>query len=277
MSSIDHYLDTIGSVALLDADEERMLGAAVQRGRAARARVDAGARDVALYREIRAGARAAERFVLANTRLVVAIARRYPAFVGLDTEDLIQEGNLGLMHAVEKFDPARGFRFSTYASFWIRQAIGRAINHHASTIRIPEDKVVKLRGALAEAGAPELLQDDLYHLWAMSHVASLDRPVGGDEGVEPMALHELIVLDAFSVEDQVLADLEVAAALEALAALDERPRTILQLRFGLEGAEPMSWPRIGRRVGMSTEAARRLAGRTLEDLRAHLAGFEHAA
>src|SRR5207342_1694098 len=133
--SIGLYLNDIGKVPLLTAEDE----------------LANGKRSVALKNAVAAAAGAKDRFIRSNLRLVVSIARRYPLPQGMDLLDLIQEGNLGLEHAVDKFDWRRGFKFSTYATFWIRQAIGRALDQKASLIRIPGDRSASLRAALRQA------------------------------------------------------------------------------------------------------------------------------
>jgi len=143
--SIGIYLNDIGKVPLLTAEDERVLSRAIEKGREAATKSAAGDKTVAVKRDIREAARAKDRFIRANLRLVVSIARRYPLPQGMDLLDLIQEGNLGLEHAVDKFDWRRGFKFSTYATFWIRQAIGRALDQKASLIRIPGDRSASLR------------------------------------------------------------------------------------------------------------------------------------
>jgi len=130
--SVGQYLNEIGLVPLLTADEERELSQMIERGRDAQARLDAGERARELRKAVAAAAAAKDRFIRANLRLVVSIARRYPLPPSMELLDLIQEGNLGLEHAVDKFDWRKGFKFSTYATFWIRQAIGRALDQKAS-------------------------------------------------------------------------------------------------------------------------------------------------
>ena len=128
-----------------------------------------------------AAAEAKDRFIRANLRLVVSIARRYPLPQGMDLLDLIQEGNLGLEHAVDKFDWRRGFKFSTYATFWIRQAIGRALDQKASLIRIPGDRSASLRAALRQAsGDGETLDQTNAELHRLTTPVSLDKTVGDD-------------------------------------------------------------------------------------------------
>src|SRR5215470_6204165 len=149
--SVGQYLNEIGLVPLLTAEEERELSQIIEKGREAQEQLDAGERGRELQRQVRAAAAAKDRFIRANLRLVVSVARRYPLPPGMELLDLIQEGNLGLEHAVDKFDWRKGFKFSTYATFWIRQAIGRALDQKASLIRIPGDRSASLRAALRQA------------------------------------------------------------------------------------------------------------------------------
>src|SRR5688500_4221333 len=145
--SVGQYLHEIGLVPLLNAQMERELSQKIEAGRDAQARLDAGERKVELKRQVREAARAKDHFIRANLRLVVSIARRYPLPPGMDLLDLIQEGNLGLEHAVDKFDWRKGFKFSTYATFWIRQAIGRAFDQKANLVRLPSERSAQLRAA----------------------------------------------------------------------------------------------------------------------------------
>ena len=141
-------------------------------------------------RAVTDAAAAKDRFIRANLRLVVSIARRYPLPQGMDLGDLIQEGNLGLEHAVDKFDWRRGFKFSTYATFWIRQAIGRALDQKASLVRLPGDRSASLRAALRQAsGDGEELDAENARLHRLSTPVSLDRPVGDDGDTTLVDLH----------------------------------------------------------------------------------------
>src|SRR3954453_12709954 len=137
--SIGLYLNDIGKVPLLTAEDERELSRVIEAGRAAADELANGKGRLPLKTGGASAAGAKDRFTRSTLRLVVSIARRYPLPQGMDLLDLIQEGNLGLEHAVDKFDWRRGFKFSTYATFWIRQAIGRALDQKASLIRIPGD------------------------------------------------------------------------------------------------------------------------------------------
>jgi RNA polymerase primary sigma factor len=179
--SVGQYLHEIGAVPLLDAAKERELSQIIERGREAQNRLNAGEHGVELKRAVRAAAVAKDHFIRANLRLVVSIARRYPLPAGMDLLDLVQEGNLGLEHAVDKFDWRKGFKFSTYATFWIRQSIGRALDQKASLVRIPGEKSAELRAALRyNNGEADGLSSEFAELHRISSVASLDRRVGDD-------------------------------------------------------------------------------------------------
>ena len=159
--SLTLYLESVGQHDLLTAAEEIELGQQIEEGRQAAARLESGravppAEAVALRRAVRRGEEARERFISANLRLVVANARRYAGAAGIDLVDLVQEGNLGLIRAVEKFDWRKGFKFSTYATWWIRQAIARAIADKGRLVRIPvhlHDTLAAVRGAASGLSA----------------------------------------------------------------------------------------------------------------------------
>src|SRR6188768_3738334 len=183
--SVGLYLNEIGMVPLLTASEEIELSQVIEAGVAARARRDAGESGSELDAAINAAATAKDRFIRANLRLVVSVARRYPIPQGMELLDLIQEGNLGLEHAVDKFDWRKGFKFSTYATFWIRQSIGRALDQKASLIRLPGDRSAALRAALrAVSGDGDELDEEHARLHRLTTPTSLDRTVGDDDGSE---------------------------------------------------------------------------------------------
>src|SRR4051795_7909463 len=183
--SVGQYLHEIGLVPLLDAQKERELSQIIERGRDAQARLDGGERKAELKRAVRDAARAKDHFIRANLRLVVSIARRYPLPPGMDLLDLIQEGNLGLEHAVDKFDWRKGFKFSTYATFWIRQSIGRALDQKASLVRLPSERSAQLRAALRQvSGDGDELDAEHARLHRLTTPTSLDRVVGDDDSNE---------------------------------------------------------------------------------------------
>ena len=263
--SVGQYLNEIGLVPLLTADEERELSQMIERGREARARLDAGERGRELRKAVAAAAAAKDRFIRANLRLVVSIARRYPLPPSMELLDLIQEGNLGLEHAVDKFDWRKGFKFSTYATFWIRQAIGRALDQKASLVRLPGDRSASLRAALRQAsGDGEELDDENARLYRLTTPTSLDRPVGDDDGSE---LVDLLAADVPTPE-MVLVDREEEQALhDLLGVLDTRARYAVEQRFGLTDGRKRSYREVGEELGVTAEAARRLVKRAVDAVR----------
>ena len=227
--SIGLYLNDIGKVALLTAEDERELSKAIEAGRDAATRLEAGERGAALRRDLRNAATAKDRFIRSNLRLVVSIARRYPLPQGMDLLDLIQEGNLGLEHAVDKFDWRRGFKFSTYATFWIRQAIGRALDQKASLIRIPGDRSASLRAALRQAsGDGETLDAGNAELHRLTTPVSLDKTVGDDGDA---TLGDLMANGQGTPEDAVMAMVDTELLDELLGTLDDRARYAVEARF----------------------------------------------
>ncbi len=263
--AIGLYLNDIGKVALLTAEDERTLSKAIEKGREAAARMEAGERSVQLRKDMKAAAAAKDRFIRANLRLVVSIARRYPLPQGMDLLDLIQEGNLGLEHAVDKFDWRRGFKFSTYATFWIRQAIGRALDQKASLIRIPGDRSANLRAALRQgSGDAEGLSAENAELHRLTTPVSLDKPIGDDGDA---TLGDLVPNHDISPEEAVMSRVEDDMLNGLLNTLDERARYAVEARFGLFGGERKSFREVGEELGVTAEAARRLVSRAVDSLR----------
>ena len=244
---VGQYLNEIGLVSLLTADDERELSQIIERGRKAQARIDAGERKnrQALLGDIRAAAMAMDRFIRSNLRLVVSVARRYPLPNGMELSDLIQEGNLGLEHAVDKFDWRKGFKFSTYATFWIRQAIGRALDQKASLVRLPGDRSASLRAALRQvSGNTDELDEDHARLDRLTRPSSLDKSVGEDDGSE---LVDLVPDANPGPDDMVLTLAESEMLRDLLSLLDERARLAVRLRFGLDDESDDEFCKTGRR------------------------------
>ncbi|MFM9086485.1 MAG: RNA polymerase sigma factor RpoD/SigA [Acidimicrobiia bacterium] len=263
--SIGIYLNEIGKVPLLTAEDERTLSKAIEAGREAQKRIAAGERGAALRADLRNAAKAKDRFIRANLRLVVSIARRYPLPQGMDLLDLIQEGNLGLEHAVDKFDWRRGFKFSTYATFWIRQAIGRALDQKASLIRIPGDRSAMLRAALRQgSGDAEGLSAQNAELHRLTTPVSLDKTIGDDGDA---TLGDLVPNDDVSPEDAVMDMVDTDLLDRLLGTLDERARYAVEARFGLYDGERKSFRQVGEELGVTAEAARRLVSRAVDSLR----------
>ncbi|MGE3619272.1 MAG: RNA polymerase sigma factor RpoD/SigA [Acidimicrobiia bacterium] len=263
--SVGQYLNEIGLVPLLTASEERELSQIIEKGRAAQAEIDAGARRAELRRAVREAAEAKDRFIRANLRLVVSIARRYPLPPSMELLDLVQEGNLGLEHAVDKFDWRKGFKFSTYATFWIRQAIGRALDQKASLVRLPGDRSASLRAALRQvSGDGDELDDENARLYRLTTPTSLDRTVGDDDGSE---LIDLIADDKPGPEDMLDATEENRALGDLLGVLDDRARFAVEQRFGLADGRRRSYREVGDDLGVTAEAARRLVKRAVNTVR----------
>jgi RNA polymerase primary sigma factor len=258
------FLHEVRRYPLLTREEEIELAKAIERG------------------DLEAKAR----LVNSNLRLVISNARKYrgpahPAHHDLPLLDLIQEGILGLIRAAEKFDYRKGFKFSTYATFWIRQAIQRALDNRARTIRIPvhlgqrERKIARAQRELAArlgreptyeevATEAELTIDEVREtLDAARVVTSLDRPVGEEEET---SLGSLLPSDELGPEAEVEISLREEALRRALERLPERERDVVKLRYGVGGDEPTPLTETGRRLGLSQDAVRRLERRALAEL-----------
>jgi RNA polymerase primary sigma factor len=238
--------------------------------------------EVELAKRIERGDREAkDRMINSNLRLVISIAKRYQGR-GLSLLDLVQEGIIGLIRAAEKFDYRRGFKFSTYATWWIRQAVQRGVANKSREIRIPvhiverEQRIARvereLTGRLGRdpsdaevAKAAELSPDQVQEVRdAARAVASLDRPVGEGEGA---ALGELVPGHEESPEQEVTLSLEQEALRRAVADLPERERDVVKLRYGLDGdPDPKSLDEIGRVLGVTRERVRQIESDALNRL-----------
>ena len=284
---VSWYLATIGRIPLLTPAEEIELGNQVQ---AMMALTEDGSREfedgeltTAQRRLLRIGRRAKERMIKANLRLVVSVAKKYQG-KGLELLDLIQEGSLGLERAVEKFDPTRGYKFSTYAFWWIRQSMTRAIACQSRTIRLPvhlSERLTTIRkvsldlahklGAMPSrveiAEAMDIPLDELDSLLRQAlTTSSLDAPVNGEEGRS--FLGDLI---ADSSLDEPLEIVEQRIHHEQLGRwlshLSEQEQHVLRMRFGLEGNERHTLAEIGRLMEVSRERVRQVELKALRKLR----------
>jgi RNA polymerase primary sigma factor len=238
--------------------------------------------EIELAKRIERGDLAAkERMINSNLRLVISVARKYQG-QGLPLGDLIQEGMLGLIRAVEKFDWRKGFKFSTYGTLWIRQAIGRGLANSARTVRLPvhitararkiadaERKLaVELERTPTEAEIAEAVGLPLDEVADIRRAdkgpASLDQGVGEDGET---SLGDLIPNDGPTVEDEVSSELDNTRLREAVDGLPEPEREVLTLRFGLHEEGPVALRETGRRMGLSSERVRQLEDRALRRLR----------
>ena len=263
--SVRLYLREIGKIPLLSNEEEVDLA----------------------YRIVKGDKKAKDKMVEANMRLVVSIAKRYSGR-GLDFLDLIQEGNTGLLRAVEKFDPDKGFKFSTYATWWIRQAITRAIADQARTIRIPVhmvetiNKVLratrKLTNELNREPSVEEIAKEMgmepekvdYVMKIKQDIASLDATVGRDGDDEDSVLGDFIEDEGrVSPEDAAAAQMLKEQIAEILSSLSEREQKVVKLRFGIGGGRPHTLEEVGAEFSVTRERIRQIEAKALSKLRKH--------
>jgi RNA polymerase primary sigma factor len=256
------YLKEIGKVALLTGEQEVSLAKRIERG------------DMAASRAL----------IEANLRLVVSIAKRYQNR-GLQFLDLIQEGNLGLMRAVDKFDYTKGYKFSTYATWWIRQAITRAIADQARTIRVPVhmvetiNKLIRTQRKLAQELGREATHEEIALAMEMTpekvrdvlklnqDPVSLETPVGGEEDSSLADFVEDTVSPLPT--EAVAAKMRKQEVAEILETLSHRERKVLELRFGLRGEEPRTLEEVGQRFGVTRERIRQIEAKTLSKLKSY--------
>jgi RNA polymerase primary sigma factor len=253
------FLNEAGRYKLLTAEEEVELAKRIERG-------DKAAKDL---------------MINSNLRLVVSIAKRYQGH-GLSLLDLIQEGIIGLIRAVEKFDYRKGFKFSTYATWWIRQAVQRGVANKSRTIRIPvhiverEQKIARAERELVLklgrqptdqelAKAAKLPIKQVREVKAAARaVTSLDRPIGDDDSG---AFGDLFAADQARTEEEVEVSLRIETLRKALEGLPAREQEVLKLRYGLDSnEEPLSLEAIGRRLGVTRERVRQIEAAALETL-----------
>ncbi len=284
---VGRYLSDIGQYPLLTAADEIDLAQQIEAGRAAEERLGAEGDDLspaqraALRREIRKAGNAKQRFIQSNLRLVVSIAKRYQS-TGLPLLDLIQEGNLGLIRAVEKFDHRKGFKFSTYATWWIRQAIGRGIADKGRTIRLPSHVVdtlstlSKASGSLLKELGREPTAEELAELTGMAldrvetalaataDVISLSAGIGDDD----TEFGDLLPDDKAEMPfDVAAANLEKVELRNMLHTLSDREREVLELRFGLVGERALTLDEVGRHFDLTRERIRQIEAKALTKLR----------
>ena len=263
--SVRLYLREIGKIPLLNAEEELALAQ----------RVVAGEK------------RAKDKMAEANMRLVVSIAKRYSGR-GLDFLDLIQEGNTGLLRAVEKFDPDKGFKFSTYATWWIRQAITRAIADQARTIRIPVlmvetiNKLLRTQRRMTQELNREPTIEELakelemepekveYVMKIKQDITSLDAGVGRDGDEEDSVLRDFIEdEESATPEESAASQLLKEQVQEILSTLSDREQKIIKMRFGLENGKSHTLEEVGQEFAVTRERIRQIEAKALAKLRKH--------
>lgn len=266
------YLKEIGRVPLLSADEEILLAQ----------QIEAGAKDDASYKEMKAGEKAKQKLIDANLRLVVSIAKRYVGR-GMLFLDLIQEGNLGLIKAVDKFDYTKGYKFSTYATWWIRQAITRAIADQARTIRIPVhmvetiNKLIRISRQLLQDKGREPLPEEIAEGMGISvervreiqkiaqEPVSLETPIGEEEDSH---LGDFIEdQDAIAPDDAASYILLKEQIEDVFSCLTDREQQVLVLRFGLKDGKPRTLEELGQHFNVTRERIRQIEGKALTKLR----------
>jgi len=278
VDDVTYYLNNVARHDLLTAEQEVELAQAIEGGRAASERLAETKRfgkkeQTQLQRQIRTGEEARNHFLNSNLRLVVAHARKFRGAEGIDFIDLIQEGNLGLMRAVDKFEWRKGFKFSTYASWWIRQALSRAVTEKSRTIRVPgrlsdaAATVHAIKNRLhAELGRnatiPELSretglsEEHVEEALAVTDSVSLESPVGEDGAM----LGDFVVVE--DDENDPVTQVEALAVgedlLRAINRLPDRERRILLLRYGFVDGEPKALPEIGAELNLTPERIRQI-------------------
>ncbi len=280
------YLNDIGRHPLLTRADELRLGTLVQAGRAAASTLDRGQTLTLPERQelqavVESGAEAARQFVRCNLRLVVSIAKRYQT-TGLPLLDIIQEGNFGLIQAVERFDPRRGFKFSTYATWWIRQTIARGIANTGRTIRLPVhagDQLLAIRMTstalevrLGRPPKPEEVSEALgvpakkvqeLTPYLSEPLSLSERP--NDTDVE---LGELVEDSATPLPDQVVFESMLPAQVaDLLKMLEPREREVLCLRYGLDRGKPRTLEEVGEKFGLTREGVRQVEVKAIAKLR----------
>lgn len=286
VDAVSSYLREIARHNLLDDVEKAALARDMRDGQQAQEQLAVdkelfSVERAVLVEKLRRGDRARERFIAANLRLVVSIARRF-ARQGLSFEDIIQEGNVGLLRAVELFDPDRGFKFSTYATWWIEHSVRRAISDKSRTVRIPvymldivrrvrvfESQLMQSLGRapsveeLVEAtGVPEVKVEDALRL--LREPVSLNARVGEDGNTE---FGTLLVDASHDPYETALAHFKCARIRKSLRSLQTRERRVVAMRFGIEDGNPHTLQEIGNQFGLTKERIRQIEAKALCKLR----------
>lgn len=281
------YLNGIGKTALLSAEDEVELAQAIEIGLYAEYKLNtaekltrAEKRDMKIL--VKEGKKARSHLIEANLRLVVSLAKRYTGR-GMPLLDLIQEGNLGLIRAMEKFDYAKGFKFSTYATWWIRQAITRGMADQSRTIRLPVhlveqvNKLSRIKREMYQSLGREATNEELSEesgieenkiemlLRQSRDPVSLDMPVGADEEAP---LGDFIEdAEATDAETAVVASMRHSDIRDVIGTLEQREQDVIRLRYGLDDGVPRTLDQIGRKFGLSRERVRQIEREVMAKLR----------
>ncbi|MDY2958961.1 RNA polymerase sigma factor RpoD [Floccifex sp.] len=284
--SVKLYLKSIGESKLLKADEETIVANHIKEGREAKALLETETdpeKRKELAQIVLQGEDAEKELIEKNLRLVVSIAKKYSGR-GLDFQDLIQEGNIGVIKAVEKFDPTKGFKFSTYATWWIRQSITRAIADQARTIRIPVHMVETMNKLTR-------IQREMVQILGRDPVAEEIAERMGDISAEKVREIQLMSFDTTSLETQIgdegdttLGDFvedknaispeqyayreQLKESLrEVLSTLTEREENVIRMRFGLDNGQPMTLEEVGQKFGVTRERIRQIEAKAIRKLK----------
>ena len=282
-TGLQTYLRQINEAPLLTAEEEKELATIVRTGQQIGDRFAAGEASITEREEVEAAAAAArERMVKSNLRLVVNIAKKY-AKRGAPINDLINEGNLGLIRAVEGFDPAQNTRFSTYASWWIKQSIKRSLINSDKPVHIPaymvemisrfregRDSFIEAEGrsptTLELAELLEMTEAKVNHI--RSAVKAVSAPTQDSDDATGMGITEgLADPRTPRPEEALLNESEIANVVDCLKDLDEREERILRLRYGLDGKEPLTLKEIGKEIGLTRERVRQIEAEALSKIK----------
>ena len=257
------FLNQMGVEPLLTHEATCELSRVIQTGEKAKKQQEEGSTDPRLDDEISAGLEAINRMIRSNLKLVVSIAKSFPRRPGVELLDLIQEGTIGLRRAAVKFDWRKGYKFSTYATFWIRQYISRALDCKTNLIRVPEPKIQSFRQALTQVTNDSELDPDNQHLRQITRLRSLDAPIPNGDDASKMFVKDTLISPG-DMESEIVNAETVSVFLSSLDPLSSRA---LSLRFGLEDGIEHSYRDIGTKLSMTGQQANKLVKSSIQQVR----------